>query len=400
MVRTAERWRDELADPSAIVYLADDGYVAYGLADEVLTVTDLVAGSAETAAALWSVVGSGSSAAPTVRVHLEPRDPVRLVLGELPERSVDEIPWMLRVIDLPAAIAGRGFSPHVTASADLVVDRRTGPRQHRPLDSWPSRPGPGSATPASSGGLARRRGRAARPGRPLVRLDDVAPAPRRPRHRRLRRRRRRPRRDLRRHPRHHRVLLTPTTLPRDRCIERAQRADYIDQGRVGESGIGGGPTRALTAYQGRRRRARPPATPRKRARAEPSAPSAGVRRGGLADRRQGEQGDEGHRADDEQRVQDPDVVAEEAEQRRSGEEGGVADRRHDAHPRRGPRRLVGGRAHPDREAEAGPEPPDRRADEGEDRSRRRRRARSRRTAATKRTRSTGRRPRASSTFVP
>ncbi len=151
MVRTAERWRDELADPSAIVYLADDGYVAYGLADEVLTVTDLVAGSAETAAALWSVVGSGSSAAPTVRVHLEPHDPVRLVLGDLPERSVAEIPWMLRVIDLPAAMAGRGFSPHVTARADLVVADEQAPGNSGRW-SLSAEAGTGSATPASSDG--------------------------------------------------------------------------------------------------------------------------------------------------------------------------------------------------------------------------------------------------------
>lgn len=153
MVRSAERWRDELTDPATIGYLADDGYVAYGLSDEVLTVTDLVAGSAGTAAALWSVVGSGSSAAPTVKVHLEPRDPVRLLLGDLPRVPVEEIPWMLRVIDLPAAVGARGFSRHVTASADLVVTDAEAPGN---TGRWTVAvaSGTGSATPASSSGTS------------------------------------------------------------------------------------------------------------------------------------------------------------------------------------------------------------------------------------------------------
>ena len=59
------------------------------------------------------------------------------------------------------------------------------------------------------------------------------------------------------------------------------------------------------------------------------------------------------------------MVAEEAEQWWPRDEGGVADRRHDAHPGRSPARFVRGGAHPDGEAETGADPPDGRPDEGE-----------------------------------
>ncbi|EWS99951.1 GCN5 family acetyltransferase [Intrasporangium oryzae NRRL B-24470] len=116
-----EWWRRQVADEGYLYYVADDGFVAYSLVEGSLTVHDLVAGSRATAAALWSVVGSGSSAAPVVRVEVEPRDPVGLTLGALPEEAVTEQPWMLRLVDLAPAMAARGFTPHVTATARLAV---------------------------------------------------------------------------------------------------------------------------------------------------------------------------------------------------------------------------------------------------------------------------------------
>lgn len=120
-LRSIETWRRQLEDASMIHYVADDGFVAYSLADQVLTVEDLVAATPETAAALWAVVGSGSSAAPTVRTYLDTRDPVRLVLAEVPQADVAEHQWMLRLVDLAAAVAARGFPAHVTATARISV---------------------------------------------------------------------------------------------------------------------------------------------------------------------------------------------------------------------------------------------------------------------------------------
>ena len=52
------------------------------------------------------------------------------------------------------------------------------------------------------------------------------------------------------------------------------------------------------------------------------------------------------------------MVGEQAEQRRAGEERRVADRRHDADPAGGAQRVVGRRAHADREAERRAQAPD------------------------------------------
>lgn len=121
MLAPAQTWRTELADPAMIHYLADDGFVVYSLADGVLTVEHLVAQSPATAAALWSVVGSGSSAAPVVHAWLDPRDPVALTIGVLPDAAVHAMPWMLRVIDLAGAVTARGFAAGLTTSASLSV---------------------------------------------------------------------------------------------------------------------------------------------------------------------------------------------------------------------------------------------------------------------------------------
>ncbi|MDV3223491.1 enhanced intracellular survival protein Eis, partial [Intrasporangium sp.] len=132
MLPTVETWRETLEDDEMINYVLDDptgprGFVSYSLAQEVLTVEELVGETPEATAALWAVVGSGSSAAPTVRTYHDPRDPARLVLGDLPEVDVREHAWMLRVLDLPGAMAARGFSPHVSAAAEIVVEDREVP---------------------------------------------------------------------------------------------------------------------------------------------------------------------------------------------------------------------------------------------------------------------------------
>jgi predicted acetyltransferase len=103
------------------------GFVAYDLSAEAATVEHLVAADAPTAAALWGIVGSGSSAVPTVHTHLDPRDPVLLALTGLPETQVHQVPWMARVIDLAGAFAARGFPPLTTAAVDLAVSDADAP---------------------------------------------------------------------------------------------------------------------------------------------------------------------------------------------------------------------------------------------------------------------------------
>src|SRR3954465_8302974 len=118
----AELERDEL-----IAYVVDGGFVVYDLTEEAATVEYLVATTPEAAATLWGVVGSGSSAVPTVHTYLDPRDPVTLVIGGLPTTEVRQVPWMGRGIDLGAAFGGRGFPPPLSVAADLEVDDRDSP---------------------------------------------------------------------------------------------------------------------------------------------------------------------------------------------------------------------------------------------------------------------------------
>ncbi|WP_323097496.1 enhanced intracellular survival protein Eis [Intrasporangium sp. YIM S08009] len=129
MVPRAEVFRRMLEQGELITYVAGHdagsgeptGFVVYDLSGEAATVEHLVAADPATAAALWGVVGSGSSAVPTVHTYLDPRDPVLLSLAGLPEAQVAQVPWMARVIDLAAAFARRGFAPHTTTTVELDV---------------------------------------------------------------------------------------------------------------------------------------------------------------------------------------------------------------------------------------------------------------------------------------
>ena len=120
--------RKSLEDDDVFGYVADDGYCLYGWHHGDLLVHELVAGSEQTARALWSVVGSGSSTAKTVHAYLGPDDPLPLLLGEGPELGVEVNRWMLRVLDLQAAVSGRGFPIGVSVEVPLVVEDAQVPR--------------------------------------------------------------------------------------------------------------------------------------------------------------------------------------------------------------------------------------------------------------------------------
>jgi predicted acetyltransferase len=114
--------REWLAETETFAYLADDGFVVYGWDGNDLRVDELIAGSEATARALWATVGSGSSIARRVHAYVAPHDPIHLLLGHEAESEARVQRWMLRLIDLPAAIAERGWSPAVTADAEFEVD--------------------------------------------------------------------------------------------------------------------------------------------------------------------------------------------------------------------------------------------------------------------------------------
>jgi predicted acetyltransferase len=114
------RW---LSGDGLYAYLADDGFLAYRWHndDKDLWVDHLVAASAKTARALWSVAASHSSIAGTVHGRLAPEDPIWWLTRERDVAITKRAMWMLRVVDAPAAIAARGFPPGIELSVPLTI---------------------------------------------------------------------------------------------------------------------------------------------------------------------------------------------------------------------------------------------------------------------------------------
>jgi predicted acetyltransferase len=103
-----------------------DGYVVYEhLPAErwgfTIRVHEVVARRPEVALALWRLVGTSSSLVRTVLAKGPPEHPLLLILPEQDLRPVQELRWMLRLIDASAAVAARGFPPGLRAVVDLSV---------------------------------------------------------------------------------------------------------------------------------------------------------------------------------------------------------------------------------------------------------------------------------------
>ncbi|MFC0863925.1 enhanced intracellular survival protein Eis [Sphaerimonospora cavernae] len=122
LVQDERTWRLWLAGEDDFCYLADDGYVIYRWSGGDIRVDNLVAGSEATARALWSLVGTASSIAESVKACVEPYDPVLWLLRERSHDEVTQTRWMLRVIDLPAAVEARGYPPGVSVDAVIEVE--------------------------------------------------------------------------------------------------------------------------------------------------------------------------------------------------------------------------------------------------------------------------------------
>jgi predicted acetyltransferase len=115
-------WRLWLADEDDFLYLADDGFVIYRWDGHDIEVDTLVAGSADTARALWSLVGTSSSVAEKVKAVVAPGDPVLWLLRERSNDEVRQHRWMFRVIDLEDAVTRRGYPAVVSGEAVVRVE--------------------------------------------------------------------------------------------------------------------------------------------------------------------------------------------------------------------------------------------------------------------------------------
>lgn len=128
---------DDHGTPGRIVTLAEDaagtlvGYASWHRGtgytrDGTLEVDDLLGVSPGATAALWRMLGSHSSVAGAVRVRTSGVDLARLDLPTLDWTVVEEHPYMLRVHDLPGALAARRLVPadlgdRLDASVHLAV---------------------------------------------------------------------------------------------------------------------------------------------------------------------------------------------------------------------------------------------------------------------------------------
>jgi predicted acetyltransferase len=147
----AESFRQWLSDDTLYAYLAEDGYLAYRWnGDDEILAEHIVAASPVTYRALWSVLAGHSSTAATIRATLAPDDPLWWLTRERDVALARRPMWMLRVVDAPAAIAGRGFPPAVSLSVPLVISDPA-----RPSNSgrWQLEvaAGKGALTPAGNG---------------------------------------------------------------------------------------------------------------------------------------------------------------------------------------------------------------------------------------------------------
>ncbi|HEY3688370.1 MAG TPA: GNAT family N-acetyltransferase [Streptosporangiaceae bacterium] len=122
-VRRAEEVQWWLAADDVFTYLADDGLLAYSWADanNAIAVEYLAAGSEATMRALWGVVASNGSIVDWVYAPLAPDDPVFWLTRDPVAMPRDVERWMLRVVDVPSAIAARGFPPGARAETVLTV---------------------------------------------------------------------------------------------------------------------------------------------------------------------------------------------------------------------------------------------------------------------------------------
>ncbi len=125
------RW---LGDEQRFAYLAPDAFLAYRWqqGNQEILVERALAGSAAATRAIWGVVASHSSIAQTVRASAGPADPVQWLTTDPDVRLSGRKAWMLRVVDAPAAVAGRGFP----AGAGLAAVLRLADPQRPGHDGW------------------------------------------------------------------------------------------------------------------------------------------------------------------------------------------------------------------------------------------------------------------------
>lgn len=89
---------------------------------------DLAAVDGAAGRAILGFLGSHGTIGVDVQIFAAPWDPIAALLAEEPKRHALHFPWMLRVLDLDAALPARGFAPNVRGELHVDVEDTLIPR--------------------------------------------------------------------------------------------------------------------------------------------------------------------------------------------------------------------------------------------------------------------------------
>ncbi|MCB0970672.1 MAG: GNAT family N-acetyltransferase [Acidimicrobiales bacterium] len=211
-IRRSGAWWDQRLPPDlagVALYVIDDptspgevrGYAATRQGpgrrpyDYSVTVVEVLADDPDDVRALWRLVASAYAQAPDLHVIGPAEDDLFLLADHTdPEVVRNEIRWMLRLVDLPGAVAARGWPPGASGTVHLEVADDQAPwnagRWVLEVDGGLARLSPGGdgSVQASIGGLAAwwsgyaaasrlvRTGHLAGDREAVARLDGLLPA--------------------------------------------------------------------------------------------------------------------------------------------------------------------------------------------------------------------------------
>lgn len=125
-------------DKSAYLYVVDRadggiaGYVYYHQSPRPdwgyrINVSEVKADDADTAVALWRLVGSSSTMASDVSMSGTPEHELLLLLPEQDLVQTESLRYMVRMIDLPGAFAARGYPLGARGTVDFELEDRDCP---------------------------------------------------------------------------------------------------------------------------------------------------------------------------------------------------------------------------------------------------------------------------------
>lgn len=117
-----------------------------------VSVYDLVGHTAAATTALLAMLASWASVAPTLLLRLPDPDPALLLANVAAPTAESQDPWMLRVLDAPAAVAARGWPSPVAGTVDLDIEDEVCPWNAGPHRLELSS-GAGRLTPGGSGSV-------------------------------------------------------------------------------------------------------------------------------------------------------------------------------------------------------------------------------------------------------